>query len=242
MAGSRADRCAVFDPPHRSLQPRPPRSRPRPGPPRRRLHAVYGVLCLLGVATLLPYNAVISNANFFEVRLRGAPRALADSFEAALVAVFQVTCAPPPPAARARAAGAGGPAYAGPRGAQQRGGAAGAPALAAAPAPGGAGRAAAGVGRGGAGAGGRARRRARRARRRGRAVHAGRDRRAGRGHGAAAGRRLRTGGLPDAGVRAGARPRPAFCGCAPREEPRRQPGRARARRPPRWAWPCRALA
>ena len=60
----------------------------------RRLKAVYGTFCVLGVATLLPWNCMISNANFFEVRLRNAPQALAGSFEAAVTVVFQVTCVP----------------------------------------------------------------------------------------------------------------------------------------------------
>ncbi|KAK9838449.1 hypothetical protein WJX81_000010 [Elliptochloris bilobata] len=59
--------------------------------PSDRLHAVYIVFILLGVATLLPWNCMISNANFFEVRLRNAPKALAGSFEAAVTVVFQVT-------------------------------------------------------------------------------------------------------------------------------------------------------
>lgn len=52
---------------------------------------VYGILCLLGVATLLPWNVFINENEYFDVRVHVKPTYLniADNFESAIVLVFQ---------------------------------------------------------------------------------------------------------------------------------------------------------
>jgi hypothetical protein len=53
--------------------------------------AVYGILCLMGVATLLPWNVFITENEFFNIRVHQPPTyiTIADSFETAVVLVFQ---------------------------------------------------------------------------------------------------------------------------------------------------------
>jgi len=53
---------------------------------------VYWILCLLGVATLLPWNVFITESEFFDIRVHVPPTydRVADSFETAIVLVFQI--------------------------------------------------------------------------------------------------------------------------------------------------------
>ena len=48
-------------------------------------------MCLLGVAALLPWNVFITENDFFDVRVHVDPTfpRIADSFESAIVLVFQ---------------------------------------------------------------------------------------------------------------------------------------------------------
>lgn len=57
---------------------------------------VYGILCLLGVATLLPWNVFITENEFFDVRVHQPPTysALADNFETSIVLIFQFVYVP----------------------------------------------------------------------------------------------------------------------------------------------------
>lgn len=59
---------------------------------------VYGILCLLGVATLLPWNVFITENEFFDIRVHQPPtyHAIADNFETAIVLIFQFVYAPGP--------------------------------------------------------------------------------------------------------------------------------------------------
>ena len=52
---------------------------------------VYWILCLLGVATLLPWNVFITESEFFDIRVHVSPTydRIADSCETAIVLVFQ---------------------------------------------------------------------------------------------------------------------------------------------------------
>ena len=61
----------------------------------RRLGLVYGVCCLLGLSTLLPWNVFITEKQFFNVRVQQPPTqpALADNFENIIVVAFQIMCA-----------------------------------------------------------------------------------------------------------------------------------------------------
>ena len=56
-----------------------------------RSSSVYWILCLLGVATLLPWNVFITESEFFDIRVHVLPTygSIADSFETAIVLVFQ---------------------------------------------------------------------------------------------------------------------------------------------------------
>ncbi|CAK0783744.1 hypothetical protein CVIRNUC_006943 [Coccomyxa viridis] len=58
---------------------------------RDRSSSVYWILCLLGVATLLPWNVFITESEFFDIRVHVPPTygSIADSFETAIVLVFQ---------------------------------------------------------------------------------------------------------------------------------------------------------
>ena len=57
----------------------------------RRSRMVYWILCLLGVATLLPWNVYITESEFFDIRVHVPPtyNGIADSCETAIVLVFQ---------------------------------------------------------------------------------------------------------------------------------------------------------
>ena len=57
-----------------------------------RSRIVYWILCLLGVATLLPWNVFITESEFFDIRVHVPPTydRVADSFETAIVLVFQI--------------------------------------------------------------------------------------------------------------------------------------------------------
>ncbi len=48
-------------------------------------------MCLLGVATLLPWNVFITENEFFDIRVHVKPtyRSIADNFESAIVLTFQ---------------------------------------------------------------------------------------------------------------------------------------------------------
>ena len=63
----------------------------------RRLGLVYGVCCLLGLSTLLPWNVFITEKQFFSVRVQQPPTqpALADNFENIIVVAFQIMCVAP---------------------------------------------------------------------------------------------------------------------------------------------------
>ncbi len=52
---------------------------------------VYWILCLLGVATLLPWNVFITESEFFDIRVHVSPTydKIADSAETAIVLAFQ---------------------------------------------------------------------------------------------------------------------------------------------------------
>ena len=56
--------------------------------------AVYGVCCLLGLGTLLPWNVFITEKQYFDVRVQQPPTqpALADNFENIIVVSFQILC------------------------------------------------------------------------------------------------------------------------------------------------------
>ncbi|CAL5222718.1 g5121 [Coccomyxa viridis] len=56
-----------------------------------RSRVVYWILCLLGVATLLPWNVFITESEFFDIRVHVPPTydKIADSAETAIVLVFQ---------------------------------------------------------------------------------------------------------------------------------------------------------
>ena len=57
---------------------------------------VYWILCLLGVATLLPWNVFITESEFFDIRVHVSPTydRIADSCETAIVLVFQFVYVP----------------------------------------------------------------------------------------------------------------------------------------------------
>ncbi|CAL8462012.1 g1543 [Coccomyxa elongata] len=63
----------------------------RAEPPQDKGKVVYGILCLLGVATLLPWNVFITENEFFDIRVHVKPtyRSIADNFESAIVLTFQ---------------------------------------------------------------------------------------------------------------------------------------------------------
>lgn len=52
---------------------------------------VYGILSLLGVATLLPWNVFITENEYFDVRVHIKPTypSVADNFESSIVLTFQ---------------------------------------------------------------------------------------------------------------------------------------------------------
>lgn len=70
---------------HRTRRRAPPRGRalqtpfkraPAPSPPPRRAPSfglVYGILVVLGIGTLLPWNVMITEKEFFDVRLHVEP-------------------------------------------------------------------------------------------------------------------------------------------------------------------------
>ena len=51
---------------------------------------VWAIMCLLGIATLLPWNVFISFSGFFNVRVHVDPtyQAIADGFENAISIIF----------------------------------------------------------------------------------------------------------------------------------------------------------
>ena len=55
---------------------------------------MYGVCCLLGLGTLLPWNLFITEKQYFDVRVQQPPTqaALADNFENIIVVSFQLMC------------------------------------------------------------------------------------------------------------------------------------------------------
>ena len=55
---------------------------------------MYGVCCLLGLGTLLPWNVFITEKQYFDVRVQQPPTqpALADNFENIIVVSFQMLC------------------------------------------------------------------------------------------------------------------------------------------------------
>jgi len=60
----------------------------------RRYGLVYGVCCLLGLSTLLPWNVFITEKQFFSVRAQQLPTqpAVADNFTSVIVVAFQIMC------------------------------------------------------------------------------------------------------------------------------------------------------
>ena len=59
---------------------------------------MYGICCLLGLGTLLPFNVLITEQQFFTVRTHVAPTAavFADNVTNLIVVSFQIVCVSPP--------------------------------------------------------------------------------------------------------------------------------------------------